>query len=201
MRQINMVVIACVILAALSGCGSSTSPQAEAAPRSPSLPVGPIPIATYTSVGEKAGTALQHNPFTIRAIVTLTQASIGHQRIFEQGGYGNLGGVGIETNGTDDGVACLLWNSTGFDGVEAALALNTKTEVTCSYDGGTVRLYIDGVLADSKSAVTYLAPNTNIFIGQAASVSAGNRDFQGTIEAVDLYDEALSTAQIFALGE
>lgn len=108
----------------------------------------------------------------------------------------------IETNAAGDSISCLIWNSDGtfYQGATALIQLNTRTHVACSFNGNELTLYLDGAQVGLAIGLTYIDPTTNIFIGQAAAVASGNRDFLGTIETVDLYDEALTDAEIAALA-
>jgi len=66
-----------------------------------------------------------------------------------------------------------------------------------TYDGTNIRLYVDGVLRDTESGSGTIAANAlNTFIGRDSNSSG--RLFDGLIDEVALYDQALSGAQILA---
>jgi hypothetical protein len=74
------------------------------------------------------------------------------------------------------------------------LPVNTWTHLAGTYDGTTMRIYTNGVLAASVSQTGLIAPSTDgLFIG-------GNpyygHNFTGTIDEVRIYNRALSAGEI-----
>jgi hypothetical protein len=77
-----------------------------------------------------------------------------------------------------------------------SLSTGTLYFVAATYDGATMRVYIDGDQDNSKSASGNISQSsTNIWIGDQG-ITAGQRDFDGTIEDVRVYSRALSAAEI-----
>ncbi|HRE52382.1 MAG TPA: T9SS type A sorting domain-containing protein [Flavitalea sp.] len=77
--------------------------------------------------------------------------------------------------------------------------LNTWVHVAATYDGATIRLYINGQLESSLASVFSIASNTNkLGIG---ATHTGADDFKGGIDDARIYNTALSAAQIQALME
>lgn len=70
--------------------------------------------------------------------------------------------------------------------------------VAASYNGSTIRLYINGVENISKSVSFSIVGNSNgVGIGAAAN---GNNSLQGTLDNIRIYNRALSLAEIQALA-
>ncbi|PYM89329.1 MAG: hypothetical protein DME04_26630 [Candidatus Rokuibacteriota bacterium] len=91
-------------------------------------------------------------------------------------GGGTFGGTTIETYGT------------------AALAVNTWTHLAVTYDGATVRLYVNGAQVSSLARTGALTTSTNAL--QIGGDSIWGQYFQGMIDEVRVYNRALSAAEI-----
>lgn len=78
------------------------------------------------------------------------------------------------------------------------IPLNTYTYVVGTYDGTTVRLYINGVLdASQAGTISSLAPSgTGLAIGRSAGFF---NTFYGAIDEVSLYNRTLSASEIQAI--
>lgn len=92
--------------------------------------------------------------------------------------------------------------STGHHGATSATEISTDTwyQVTATYDGSNIKLYVDGVLEDTK-AYTGSVLNINSPIQLGAGYYADNiGDFvDGDMADVYIYDVALSDAQVLNL--
>ncbi|HZR63506.1 MAG TPA: LamG-like jellyroll fold domain-containing protein [Terriglobales bacterium] len=75
-----------------------------------------------------------------------------------------------------------------------ALAANTWTHLAATYDGATVRLYVNGTQVSSKSQAGNLASSTNPL--QIGGDSLYGQYFNGTIDEVRIYSRALSQVEI-----
>lgn len=86
----------------------------------------------------------------------------------------------------------------GFVNTGQPLPLNTWTHLTGTFDGSTLRFYINGTLAGS-SAATSVGPTNNapLQIGNSGSCSGGG--FVGLIDEVELFIRALSQSEIQAI--
>ena len=74
---------------------------------------------------------------------------------------------------------------------------STWLYVAATYDGSTIKLYINGVLQASKNATFQIASNSlPLAIG---AQDDGYRGFTGAIDGVKLYNRALTAAEIVAL--
>lgn len=74
---------------------------------------------------------------------------------------------------------------------------STWLHVAATYDGSTIKLYINGVLQASKNAAFQIASN-NLPLAIGAQ-DDGYRGFAGAIDGVKLFNRALSAAEIVAL--
>jgi len=78
----------------------------------------------------------------------------------------------------------------------AALAVNTWTHLAVTYDGATLRLYVNGVQVSSQAQTGNLVTSTNPL--QIGGDSIYGHYFQGTIDEVRIYNQALSPSEIQA---
>jgi hypothetical protein len=93
-------------------------------------------------------------------------------------GGGRFGGPSIETFGT------------------AALPTNTWTHLAVTYDGAALRLYVNGVQVASLAQTGHLVTSANPL--QIGGDSLYGQYFQGTIDEVRIYNQALSASEIQA---
>ncbi len=91
------------------------------------------------------------------------------------------------------GVSGGSWNST------AKLATNQWQRVAVTYDGATIRFYINGVLDANQPAATLRFGVVNEPLTIGADLPGAIEYFQGTIADVRVYGRALGTAEIQAL--
>ena len=76
----------------------------------------------------------------------------------------------------------------------SVLALNTWSHLAATYDGSTMRLYVNGVVVASKAQTGPIATSAGaLSIGGDALYG---QSFQGTIDEVRVYNVALTQAQI-----
>jgi len=76
----------------------------------------------------------------------------------------------------------------------AALTANTWTHLAATYDGATMRLYVNGVQVASRAQTGAIATSTNPL--QIGGDSIYGQYFAGRIDEVRIYNRALSAAQI-----
>src|SRR5882724_1140104 len=76
----------------------------------------------------------------------------------------------------------------------ATLAVNTWTHLAATFDGATVRLYVNGVQVASQVQTTLLTPTTKTL--QIGADSYTGENFAGQIDEVRVYNRALSQAEI-----
>ena len=81
-----------------------------------------------------------------------------------------------------------------FIAAPSAIAINTWTHIAQTYDGTTLRLYVNGVLASSAARTGALEVNSSpLSIG---GTNAYGEYFQGRIDDVRVYDRALSASEL-----
>jgi hypothetical protein len=91
-------------------------------------------------------------------------------------GGGTFGSTTVETVGT------------------TALTANTWTHLATTYDGATLRLYVNGVQVSSLAKTGNLLTSTNPL--EIGSDSIYGQYFAGTIDEVRVYNRALSAGEI-----
>jgi hypothetical protein len=77
-------------------------------------------------------------------------------------------------------------------------AINSKewVYVTASYDGTTMKLYLDGSLNQSASTSLTIDTNTNAVIGSKSYSASANIPFNGNLANVAIWNRALSSDEI-----
>jgi Concanavalin A-like lectin/glucanases superfamily len=76
----------------------------------------------------------------------------------------------------------------------AALTLNVWTHLAGTYDGGTLRLYVNGVQVSTLAKTGALTTSTNPL--QIGGDSIFGQYFQGKIDEIRVYNRALSATEI-----
>jgi Concanavalin A-like lectin/glucanases superfamily len=107
-------------------------------------------------------------------------------------------GLFYRSSGTVIGFFVSSW---GGGGTTAAISLDQWTHVVGTYDGATISLYLNGVLAASKSFLSGIPHSTNaLYIGSGTtgSGSAGPAGYfwGGGIDDVAIYNKALTATEI-----
>ena len=78
----------------------------------------------------------------------------------------------------------------------AALPTNTWSHIAVTYDGATLRLYVNGTLVSSQARTGAISTSTNPL--QIGGDSIYGQFFQGAIDEVRIYNRALTQAEIQA---
>ena len=79
----------------------------------------------------------------------------------------------------------------------SALPLDVWSHVAATYDGATVRLYVNGVEVTTAEAVGVLpATTSSLWLGR----SDGGTAFSGRLDEIRLYDRTLSAAEVLGLA-
>jgi len=119
------------------------------------------------------------------------------------------GSYGLYVTPTTNNIRAIVYNGSSF-GVASAIVPGIWDDnwhmVSGSYDGNTVKLYVDGLLVSSTVyglAIAYGLPtDNNLLIGGYNAVSCppgNNYSFEGDIDEVQLYSGALSDSAILDL--
>jgi parallel beta-helix repeat protein len=107
--------------------------------------------------------------------------------------------------GGPEALRLAIFNSTGWGSCDSnshSISLNARQHVTVTYDGKTIRFYVNGTLQGSCSAPV-LGPlrvsSSNLYIGyNSTKYDANTRAFNGTIDEVRIWNRTLSQAEIQA---
>ncbi|NYZ79236.1 LamG domain-containing protein, partial [Candidatus Micrarchaeota archaeon] len=78
------------------------------------------------------------------------------------------------------------------------ISLNTWYHVAFTYDGSTIKLYVNGVLENSSSQTITPLPNTQPLLIGARKAGTNQYNFNGTIDEVAIYSRAKSASEIAA---
>jgi hypothetical protein len=156
---------------------------------------------TSTVTVPDSGSLRASNALTIDAWINPSAASgdIAYRGCF---GNGNCQPYGLLFTGftqTSGRVVLSLGNETTFERLTSGtpIPFNTYTHVTGTYDGTTMRLYINGVFDISKTTTIGTLNQSStlpLFIGQGA-----DGVFSGAIDELEIFKRALSSAEIYAI--
>ena len=146
------------------------------------------------------------NAITIDAWVN--PSSSGHGRpIAQKRSSSNVGGYTFETthspSGPDNGLAWVIWiGGTTQTLLTPAnvLTIGSFQHVAATYDGTTMRIYVDGVEKATMAVSGAIDPTTDPFV-IGRNVVASSVAWEGLIDEVDLFGRALSASEIQAIFE
>ena len=120
-------------------------------------------------------------------------------RIVRKGSNYDLMTVNSSTAGH---FATILFSGSGnLYGTDNAISLNTWYHVIVTDDGVTAKLYIDGSLDNSGSSVIGSTNTDDLIIGNFEDGTAIPRFFDGILDQVAVFDEAVTTDDIAELYE
>jgi hypothetical protein len=136
--------------------------------------------------------ALALTQFTVAAYVKTNQATATTKRIVYKEG---AGGENYSLNITSTGKAEIQFNGSNYAFSTTNVNDNLWHYIAGTYDGATLKIYVDGTL--SASLATVNVPSTsvsnNLFIGQNG---AGGEQYIGKLDQVSIWNTALTQAQI-----
>jgi uncharacterized membrane protein len=181
-------------------CKVQTITVNAAAPTSDWFFEGPQTFTGTNSVnGDDAG---RGSAVTVAFFATPSQLTTSMSPVDKLPASGTESGwaVKMRTNGD-------LWFRLGTELVKtdvvatAALAVNTRVHIACSYANGTAKIYVNGVPRNTITGLSYnlLNNGTDLRLG-VPSVSATNNPYYGTLQDVRVYDELLSDNEIATLA-
>ena len=122
------------------------------------------------------------------------------------GGSGNQGGYVLYTTNTNQAAFGVFGATASAAAIGGTLKTGQWYQIVGTYDGATVKVYINGTLANSASfsgAIAYVANPTGMAIGtcyQIFGLGTGCRWVNGTIDEVHVYSRALSPGEIGGLN-
>ncbi len=180
---------------------------------------GPLGTTTFFAVG-KVGQAIQFDgtqfsqilvpdapslrpttAVTVEAWVNPSSVASGFQGVLFKGNTGSAGGqpysLFVNGSGSTRNIVIRVGNDSTFDGAGSIgeIPVDVYSHVGFTYDGTTVRIFINGVLDSSvASSIGPLAQNDNspLRIGGLGSSYA----FTGGVDEIGVYDRALSDTEI-----
>jgi hypothetical protein len=114
---------------------------------------------------------------------------------------GGAAGFSLEFDGS--GTNLLFWVATVVDGWQStpgpSVPIGTWTHAVGTYDGATISLYVNGQLAGTTTATGPVLDSVGpMMIGRDPS-NASSRSFVGLIDAVSIYDRALTATEVQSL--
>jgi len=140
---------------------------------------------------------------TVTAWIKPNIAQVGFPTIVKKNGPSDAAGYALELfgDGTPNGTKASFyvyilggfWAGTG----DVPVPIGQWTHLAGTYNGSSLRLYVNGVLAASTPVTGTVRPSTGpLHIGHDPVL---NRYFRGSIDDVGIFDEALPITQIQAL--
>ena len=123
-----------------------------------------------------------------------TTASGGNYGVFDQR---DGGGDGIVIADNTSRQIIYAINSTSR--TSTAINSNEWVYVTASYDGSTIKLYLNGSLDQSASTTQTVSTTTDAVIGSKSYSSSANIPFDGNLANVAIWNRALSSDEINAV--
>jgi len=138
---------------------------------------------------------------TLEAWVNPKQSNQLENRYYQENGANNLA-YSLSANNNTTGTAnqrpvgrISIGSTTRTVTGTSKLPLNAWTHLATTYDGATVRLYVNGLQVASAAQTGSIATTTNLLqIG--GSPALGAQYFSGRIDEVRIYNRALSAAEI-----
>ncbi len=157
----------------------------------------------------QSGSVVTQAPFSVSAWV-FQDAGMNKRwgTVFSDSGWnstnGYITGYSLRVDTNYNSACYYVGCSTNYDGCYQAawktLYVGRWVHIVGTYTGTTMKLYVDGVLAQSKSAVFAPQSNPQLWIGRG-HVNAGESHWQGAIDDVRFYNWAMGTQEVAALCE
>ena len=142
-----------------------------------------------------AGTA----PFTLEAWINPDNVS-GIEIIIQKQVGGSGAGWELIRNGTQ--VTVTRGTSANQGATGGTVVIGTDHHVVATYDGATLKIYLDGIEVDSSTASVSMGANT-IVVSIGEDSATGGVFFDGRLDEVAVYDRALTGAEVakhYAIG-
>ncbi len=142
------------------------------------------------------------SPFTFEAWIRPTVSDAWHRRIVEKEEKSAAGfweGYRLAIN-SSLGVYCQRWeagNNGGSTSVPMSrFVLGNWYHVACTYDGTSIRMYVDGVLAATRASAMQVAVTSAPFTVGSFSGGGSSSWFAGDLDEVAVYGTALSEQRL-----
>lgn len=140
------------------------------------------------------------NEITVEAWVNIDSFPVTIMRVAQKGGYSNASGWGMNVYSSPGFMLYVnVYDSAGtrFYVQGGNVSLNTWTHIAFTYDATAVNLYINGtnVKTTPTNGLAMSTNTTNLILGAQSTLV---NYFDGTIDELQIYDRALSLAEIQA---
>ena len=155
----------------------------------------------YVRVPDDGALDIQDN-LTLEGWISSTQSASGFQPIIAKFTFGAVNQRAYQLT-LNSGK---LWFHLSSDGTQTnevklgggSIASDVWTHVAATYDGATMRLYVNGVQVASQDHTDQIAPTTaNLLLGSNSDGKSG-QNYYGGLDELAVYDQALSATTILA---
>lgn len=156
---------------------------------------------SFDTAAQKYISVSDNNPTDVRTNLTLSAwvypTGVGGSDSYSTIVYTSGSGYYLSFNDSTNALSCYWYGTTpaGYHTTSAGtVPLNQWTNVACAWDGSNVYQYINGALSKTTATTGAGTGSTYVIMG-AESV---NRQFQGNIDEVKIYNRTLSAEEILA---
>ena len=140
---------------------------------------------------------------TVEAWVNPSPAGSGFQAVVFKGNGSSAGGqpYSLFVNGVNHQIVVRVGNDTMFDalGSVGGLPTNVYSHVAFTYDGATIRIYINGVLDSSASSSIGILAQADTNVLRIGGLGGGF-PYTGGADEIGIYNRALSAAEIESIS-
>ena len=123
----------------------------------------------------------------------------GHNHMVSRGGHESASAVnwGVMMHGNEQRILFESFNDTTWPGIRADTTLGDWHHVVATYDGDTMQLYHDGILAETTSGAGMLLDQSRPFlIGARSDAGSAGAFFSGSIDDVRIYNKVVTEDEI-----
>jgi len=124
----------------------------------------------------------------------------GYNHMVSKGGHQTTPAVnwGVMMHSDEERILYESFNDTAWPGIRADTTIGQWHHVVATFDGDTMQLYHDGVLAETTSGAGMLLDQSRPFlIGARSDAGAAGAFFTGSIDDVRIYNKVLNQDEIY----
>jgi len=128
-----------------------------------------------------------------------TPITQGWNHMVSRGGHESASAVnwGVMMQGNEERILFESFNDTAWPGIRADTTIGEWHHVVATYDGDTMQLYHDGILAETTSGAGMLLDQSRPFlIGARSDAGIAGAFFNGSIDDVRIYNKVLTPDDI-----